>query len=43
MNSNGGRWYVVVLTAFAAVAMIWGISEQVGASARHTVLIATER
>ena len=43
MNSNGGRWYVVVLTAIAAVAMIWGISEQANSSARHAVLIATER
>ena len=43
MNSSGGRWYVVVLTAFAAVAMIWGIAEKNSSNARHPGLIATER
>ena len=28
MKSSGGRWYVVVLTAFAAVAMVWGRAEK---------------
>jgi len=28
MKSSGGRWYVSVLTALAAVAMIWGMAEQ---------------
>ena len=43
MKNSGGRWYVSVLTALAAVAMIWGISEQTSSSTKQTILIATER
>jgi hypothetical protein len=43
MKSSGGRWYVSVLTALAAVAMIWGMAEQTSSSPRRTILIATER
>ena len=28
MKSSGRRWYVVLLTAFAAVAMIWSLAEK---------------
>lgn len=40
---NGSRWYVSVLTALAAVAMIWIISEQAGSKAKPLLLVATER
>jgi|LNAP01.1.fsa_nt_gb hypothetical protein len=40
---NGSRWYVLVLTALAAVAVIWTISEQAGSRAKPLLLIASER
>jgi hypothetical protein len=42
-SSGGGRWYVPMLTAIAAVATIWGISEQAGSGAKPETLVATER
>ena len=39
---SGGRWYVPILTAFAAVAMIWGISEQAELRTKPPILVATE-
>src|SRR4051812_16271053 len=42
-RSSGSRWYVSVLTAFAAVAMIWIISEAAGSRAKPPVLVTTER
>jgi len=41
-RSSGSRWYVSVLTAFAAVAMIWIISEAAGSRANPPVLVTTE-
>ena len=41
-RSSGSRWYVSVLTAFAAVAMIWIISEAAGSRAKPPVLVTTE-
>jgi hypothetical protein len=39
---QAGRWYVLVLTAFAAVSMIWIISEEAGSRAKPPILVATE-
>ena len=41
-RSSGSRWYVSVLTALAAVAMIWIISEAAGSRAKPPVLVTTE-
>jgi hypothetical protein len=43
MNSGGGRWYVSILTVLAAVAIVWGISEQSSSNAKQSTLTATER
>ena len=42
-SSQTGRWYVLVLTVVAAVAMIWIISEEAGSRAEPPALVATER
>jgi len=42
-TSSGGRWYVAVFTALAAVTLIWGISEQAGTKPKPAILVATER
>ena len=42
-SSQTGRWYVLVLTVVAAVAMIWIISEDAGSRAEPPALVATER
>ena len=42
-TSSGGRWYVAVLTALAALATVWGISEQAATKPKPAILVATER
>ena len=42
MKSDGTRWYVSLLTALAAVAIIWGISEQTR-TAKPAISVALER
>jgi hypothetical protein len=42
-SSQTGRWYVLVLTVVAAVAMIWILSEEAGSRAEPPALVATER